>query len=165
MLIDAIAELKDDLTNNNFQLTIYGPNRDGALEVLQKKIQEKLLNDIVFLKDEVFENDKIDVLMNTDVFIMTSRFEGMPMGLIEALSYGIPSLVTKGTNLAKEIGIANAGWIAENNINSIKDALRNMAFQRNFIEKGRNAADLSRSFAWGHIAKKSSMIYKKMIEV
>lgn len=164
LLLDAIIDLKDDLTNNSFQLTIYGPNRDGALEVLKRKVQDNYLEDIVSFNEGVFGQEKIDTLLDSDVFIMTSRFEGMPMGLIEALSYGVPCLVTKGTNLADEIGRADAGWIAENSVLSIKDALRTIIFTRNFTEKGKNALSLSKMYSWNEIAKQSSSFYKKIIE-
>lgn len=163
LLLDAVAEMRDDLINNNFQLIIYGPNRDNALELLRKKVQEYYLEDIVFFKDGVFGQDKIDALLDSDVFVMTSRFEGLPMGLIEALSYGLPCLVTKGTNLAEEIEKNDAGWTAENNVESIKNAIRNLIFHRNFFKKGQNAACLAKSFAWDYIAKESSSIYRKII--
>ena len=60
------------------------------------------------------------------IFVLTSRFEGHPMGLIEALSYGLPSLVTTGTNMAKEIESNNAGWIAETEIESIVIAIKRL---------------------------------------
>lgn len=165
LLLNAIADLKDDLTNNNFQLTIYGPNRDGSLEVLQRKAQENHLEDLVLFKDGVFGQNKISVLMDSDVFIMTSRFEGMPMGLIEALSYGIPCLVTEGTNLAKDIKQFDAGWTAENTVESVENALRNLIISRNFFEKGRNAVELSKKFTWDCIAKQSNLIYRNLIGV
>lgn len=45
------------------------------------------------------------VLLQTDLFIQTSRHEGMPMGLLEALSIGVPCLVTVGTSLGHIIKI------------------------------------------------------------
>lgn len=164
LLLDAIADLKKDLEKDKFRLTIYGPNRNGALEVLQKKVQDCCLEKIVFFKEGVFGQEKIDVLLNTDLFVMTSRFEGMPMGLIEALSYGIPCLVTKGTNLATEINNAEAGWIAENNVESIKKAIVSLLSERNLLEKSHNAVGLSKSFAWECVAEQSNLIYKEMVE-
>ena len=163
LLLDAIIDLKDDLINNSFQLTIYGPNRDGALEFLKEKVQDDYLEDVVFFNEGVFGQEKVDALLNSDAFIMTSRFEGMPMGLIEALSYGIPCLVTRGTNLASEIEDADAGWIAENDIESIKNALRDLIFRRNLCKKGQNAALLAKKFAWDFIAKESNSIYSRLI--
>ena len=163
LLLNAIIDLKDDLINNSFQLTIYGPNRDGALEILKEKVRDNYLEDIVFFKEGVFGQNKADVLLDSDAFIMTSRFEGMPMGLIEALSYGIPCLATRGTNLANEIERADAGWIAENDVESIKNALRDLIFRRDLFKKGQNAIFLAKDFAWDYIAKESNLVYSKLI--
>lgn len=48
------------------------------------------------------------------------------MGLIEALSYGLPSVVTRGSNMLKEIKEADAGWVAEIDAISIAQALKKM---------------------------------------
>ena len=163
LLIDAIAELKDDLTNNNFQLTIYGPNRDEALTDLMCKVKMNYLENIVSFHEAVFNTRKAEVLLNTDVFIMTSRFEGHPMGLIEALSYGIPCVATRGTNMADEICDYDAGWTAENDKETIKQALRQMIFSRNCSQKGKNAHALAMNYSWETIAKKSHAEYKQLL--
>ena len=72
-------------------------------ETLITKIEESGLEKIVLIKDEVYGEDKEKVILESDFFILTSRFEGHPMALIEALSYGLPCLVTKGSNMSKEI--------------------------------------------------------------
>ena len=46
------------------------------------------------------------------------------MGLIEALSYGLPCLVTSGTNMADEIEKADAGWTADVSVEGIVRALK-----------------------------------------
>lgn len=51
------------------------------------------------------------------------------MGLIEALSYGLPSVVTRGSNMLKEIKEADAGWVAEIDAISIAQALKKMVIE------------------------------------
>ena len=50
------------------------------------------MGEVVKLNREIDEEEKRQILLDTDVFIQTSRFEGMPMGILEALSYGLPCL-------------------------------------------------------------------------
>ena len=46
---------------------------------------------------------KEQVLLDADVFIQTSRTEGLPTAVLEAMSYKIPVLITKGTGLYDDI--------------------------------------------------------------
>lgn len=86
------------------------------------------------------------------------------MGLIEALSYGIPTLVTEGTNMKLEIEESNAGWTATNDYGSIKLAFMNMLSDMNSFEiKGQNAYELSKSYDWERIAQISSRKYQDLI--
>ena len=66
---------------------------------------------VATIVDEIAGKAKEELLLNTDLFIMTSRLEGHPMGLIEALAYGVPCLVSRGTNMYDEVLSSNAGWV------------------------------------------------------
>ena len=68
------------------------------------------VGDLIEINGPVEEENKEEVLLNTDIFIQTSRSEALPMGPLEALSYGIPCLVSCGTGLAGLINRYDAGW-------------------------------------------------------
>ena len=86
------------------------------------------------------------------------------MGLVEALSYGVPCLVTKGTNMADDIKACDAGWIAENSSESISEAIHNMLNENDlFMKKSNHAYELAQKYSWLSIAEKSHMQLKKII--
>ena len=121
---------------------------------------------IISFHDGVFGQEKEDVLISADVFLMTSRFEGHPTGLLEALAYGLPCVVTTGSNMRKEVEEADAGWGADNSVAAIKDAILAMISQReSYISKGKNAYDLSLKYDWDALAKKAHDSYKKMLQL
>jgi glycosyltransferase involved in cell wall biosynthesis len=163
ILLESISDLKSKLIEKNFSLTIYGPSQADDLQFLKKMALKMKIDDIVHFENSVFGEEKKSVLLNTDVFIMTSRFEGLPMGLIEALAYRIPCVATKGTNLMKEIADFDAGWVADNNIDSVKTALLDMVSTKNLAEKGLNAYNLAKRYSWNSIAKKTHDEYEKII--
>lgn len=153
LLLDAMTELHQELLSARFHLNIYGPRRYDFYKI-KEEIEKRAIEDIVTLNDEVGGGAKKNVLMNTDLFVMTSRFEGHPMGLIEALAYGLPCLVTPGTNMLKEIQISDAGWTCEGNIKDIKHSLMKVLSQKSLFEiKGKNARKLSLNYDWDKIAK------------
>ena len=164
MLIKAIATLQDKLRTANFTLDIYGPERENAYATLKTLINQANVQDLITFKKPVFGEEKADVLKQADVFVMSSRFEGHPMGLIEALAYGLPCIATTGTNMRPEIEEYKAGWTADNTVESISAALEKMLQERDqFTQKGQNARTLAAQYDWDTIAQKSHQIYKEII--
>lgn len=154
ILLEAMSTAHKELLEAHFYLTIYGPRRYDYYKI-EKEIADRGISDIVAIHDEIGGQEKEDILLNTDVFIMTSRFEGHPMGLIEALSYGVPCMVTPGTNMAEQIGKADAGWVTEGTVVQIAESLRKIIKERTyFSDKGHNARNLSKDYDWNKLALK-----------
>ena len=152
LLLEAMEQLHTGLRKAHFFLNIYGPKRYDYYKI-EKEIIEKNLTDIVAIHDEVAGEDKEKVLLDSDLFIMTSRFEGHPMGLIEALAYGLPCLVTPGTNMIDEIAKENAGWVCEGNVSSISKILDKIMIEKDqFSMKGQNGRKLSKYYDWNRLA-------------
>ena len=166
LLIEACIEIKQQLIDNNVTITFYGSNQEGKLDELKKMITDNGMTAIISFHDGVFGQEKEDVLISADVFLMTSRFEGHPTGLLEALAYGLPCLVTTGSNMRKEVEAANAGWGADNSVEAIKNAMIAMILQRkSYINKGENAYNLSLKYDWDALAKKAHSIYKRLLNI
>lgn len=166
LMVRAIARKKDVLIKSGCTFEIYGPDQFGEGDKLRQLIQENGIADLVFLKTGVFAEEKKKVLLDSDVFIQTSRFEGMPMGILEALSYGIPVLITQGTTLGDLVERYNAGWVAETSVESIADALEKLVDERNGLaERSRGAIALVQdNFEWNKIAFDTIEKYKREVE-
>ena len=124
LLLDAVAAEADFLREHRAALIVCGPDREGAHSHLQTMIAERHIGDIVSLQDGVVGEEKERCLLDADIFIQTSRFEGMPMGILEAAGYGLPCLLTRGTAIGADLCGAGGGWLAENTAESIADTLR-----------------------------------------
>lgn len=154
LLLQACANVKEKLRNAHFALTLYGPDWDGSLEMLSSSIEEKGLSDFVKLGGEIKGSAKEECLSSSDLFIMTSRFEGMPMGLIEALAYGVPALVTPGTNMSDSIDKYDAGWCCGDSVDEITNGLLTVTEQLSLLSvKGNNARNLALKYNWNSIAE------------
>ena len=164
LLMQAIGNEQNALRAHGFRLSMYGPDQENSVAGLRAQIAEQGIEDLVSLQGAVFGEDKRRVLLQTDVFVMTSRFEGHPMGLIEALSYGLPCVATLGTNLSTEVAEYDAGWAADNTMESVCDAFRRMLKETSaFAEKGKNAVRLADVYAWERIAEESHKAYLDVI--
>ena len=72
--------------------------------------------------------------------------------------------MTKGTNLADVIEQYDAGWVADNNVRSVINAIKSMLQEVNQInQKSKNASDLAQNYSWTSIAEKSHETYAQLM--
>jgi glycosyltransferase involved in cell wall biosynthesis len=87
VLLNAIAQLPLDLPPVEFWLVGGGPRE----EELQQQAHQLGLKHVRFLGTRM---DIPEILAASDIFVLPSRFEGMPVSLLEAMSAGLACLVT-----------------------------------------------------------------------
>lgn len=165
ILLDAFKLLMNSPYKDKCELRIYGPDYQGRYAHVEQMIAERSLGELVTLNPAVFGSDKEKILLESDIFIQTSRFEGMPMGILEALSYGLPCLVTVGTTLGEIINKDNAGWVADTNAQSVFEQIICAINENDTLnEKSKNARKLiAQEFAWEKIAGETVEKYKEFI--
>jgi glycosyltransferase involved in cell wall biosynthesis len=79
----AVPVLKEKLS---WQLYIIG-NGDNGMSMLKDLVRKQgLENQIIFTG---FRNDINEIMQRSEIYILSSRFEGLPMVLLEALSQGM----------------------------------------------------------------------------
>lgn len=164
ILIEAVAKEKEFLRANNCRFHIYGPDIKGRFAHLQELIRKHNTEELVDLNYAVLGEAKEKLLLDADIFVQTSRFEGMPVGILEALSYGLPCLVTRGTVLGDIIKDADAGWMAETSVQSVAEKIVAAVKDREkYEEKSKNAIHLVRAnYDWKVLLKETTEKYKKL---
>lgn len=102
---------------------------------------------------------------NTDVYIQVSRTEAMGLSIAEALSYGVPALVTQTTTMGDIIQEYNAGWSCNANVNSIAETFEKTINERDlYLEKSKNAVKLAKeNYGWGKCVDKLVKDYNNLI--
>lgn len=165
MLIEACSQIKEVLVSERCLISIYGPDREKKLGSLRETVNKEGLADIIHFHDGVYGKEKEEILLSNDVFIIPSRFEGHPMALIEALSYGLPCIATTGSNMSKEIQTANAGWVAETDVEGLIDALLSMIKEKDTLTmKTHNCIDLAQQYSWDIIALSCHACYIDLLK-
>ena len=166
LMMDGVCKSASLMRKNDCTLDVYGPDIFGRRAHLETLIAERNIGDIVKLHDPVSKGEKEQILLASDVFLQTSRFEGMPMGILEALSYGVPCIVTEGTNLAKFVKDNDAGWGCATDSEEISNAINTAISQKDmFLEKSQNARKaVCNSFSWNHIAKTAVDEYTQLMK-
>jgi glycosyltransferase involved in cell wall biosynthesis len=123
IMIDAFELFESK--NSDVKLWIVGDSEERL--ILEKKVKAKFLfNKIIFFGSK-FGNEKEDVLQKMDVFIHSSRTEGLPVSVIEAASFGKPCIVTAATNIGDLLVEYKAGiCITSNSSIKLADAMHKM---------------------------------------
>ena len=165
LLVSAVKNLHGFFIEQKAAVSIYGPDFNGRFDHLKELISDADVGDIISLNHEISGKEKETVLLNTDVFIQTSRFEGMPLGILEALSYAIPCVATEGTTLAKTITEADAGWNAGETVDTIQAALvKCLSEKQRWREIGENGRQLAESrYSWDTIMNETVDQYKRLV--
>lgn len=165
ILTEAVSSMKFDLRRYNIKINLFGSDYNNGKKYINNKIEEKKIGDILCVNNAVFNEDKISVLENTDIFLSPSRFEGHPMAVVEAMAYGIPCIITKGTNMIEILHEYNAGWTAETNAKSLAETIRIAISDKPSIErKGGNAKKLAKeNYSWEALAAKTITHYNDLM--
>ncbi len=165
LLIEAVAECAEEFEENNCKVYIYGPDYKGRYAHLEQLISDNNVGKTVRLNREIIGSEKEQVLLDCDCFIQTSRFEGMPLGILEAMSYGLPCIVTEGTTLGEFVRNNDAGWACDTTADAIADAMRTAISQKEkFPDKSKNAIDgVKNNFDWNKIAERTINLYSGLI--
>jgi len=88
-LLEAFAILPDELGSHT-RLYMVGEGPERAM--LEAKRAALALDDRVILLGA--RDDVLDLLMAADAFVMSSKSEGLPMVLLEAMAAGVPCVAT-----------------------------------------------------------------------
>lgn len=160
-LFEAINQLGDKLIEHNVCFKIYGRHYDDRILKIAAAS-----NGLIEYHEPVFGTDKDNVMNSSDIFILTSRYEGMPMAVLEALAHGMPCLVTPQTNMGELINKNNAGWVCELNIEDIANTiLKSISDYKNTRDSlSQNALNAVTEFDWDKIAELSIKQYSNFIE-
>lgn len=123
ILLTAIKSNEVLLRQYGAKFEIYGPDYGGSHELLTRMIRKLSIEDLVQIDKEKIGNEKQKILLMADCFIQTSRTEGLPLGPLEALSYGVPCIVTSGCGLGKIINLYSAGYQSENTVDGVSKSI------------------------------------------
>jgi glycosyltransferase involved in cell wall biosynthesis len=105
-LIQALSLLKKN--NNSFILKIGGV---GETESLKELINQNNLSDNVKLLGWITDDNKEKELLQSSIFVLPSYYECMPISILEAMSFGIPTIATDVGGIPEQISDGIEGYL------------------------------------------------------
>lgn len=151
-LISALKMLDD--RGKTYSIRVYGNGNDKATKYL-KKSAASFKNIKLDIMGSLFGKEKDNILEQCGPMLLTSRYEGFPMTVLEAWSYGNPCIVTPGTNVWNETKKNGLGWGVNLDAQSIADgidyAMCDYAVRREeYIENCKQY--VKNNYSWNRIA-------------
>ena len=164
-LFEAIKLGQEELRKNNFKIVFYGRDSSNGLEYMKRFLENNNLQDLIEINEAIFGEEKEKALLDADVFIHTSRLEGHPTSVIEAIAYGIPVIVTPGTNVLEDVKNNKLGFTCEMDSKSILECLKNAFENRKEFKKiSENEINYAKkNFDWNVIAENINKEYFEII--
>ncbi len=95
------------------------------------------------------------MLSGASLLVLPSHQENFGLCVMEALSHSVPVLVSPHVNLAEEIALANAGWIATVDKDALATRLAEaLGDEEERARRGRAGKQLSQKYSWESAAKR-----------
>ena len=147
-LIKAVPDLLKKFPNIILRIIGSGKQKN----YYEQLIDQLNIRDFVNIKSPV--NDTKPYLLMSDIYFLLSEGEGFPLGLLEAMSCGLPSIVSNNPPF-DEIIDNNVGCrISMNEPESLIQAVTKLKDKEIRSHMGRNARDLvKKNYSWVNISK------------
>lgn len=152
LLIDGFASYCREGGQGALWLIGGGPDQ----QFLKKRIQAHGIEERVTFFGPQFDNDKFNLIHAMDVFVHTSRWEVMPLSILEAAGFLTPVLLSKATNLGTCVNQWDAGFVLnENTPEMICQTMLTIDQSLDTLPiKGQNARRMiEQEFSWEMISK------------
>ncbi|MDR1055977.1 MAG: glycosyltransferase [Prevotellaceae bacterium] len=160
ILIDAFA--KSDLKEKGATITIIGKGVER--NVLQQQISSAGLINNIFLVGVKSKKEIIEILKDSDVFILSSLAETFGVVCIEAMCLGLPVIATVCGGPEEFINEKNGILVPVNDVEALSSALVEMYNNINNYDRDAIANNCRARFSPHVIAEKLTTVFEDVIE-
>ncbi len=163
-VIKAFLELED--TNklpNNTKLVIVGSHANTKEYESYLRLMAKGRENVLFL-GERFGRELEELFSHAALFVQSSESEGMPIVLLEAMSYALPTLASD-IRVHREV-LSGVGMFFQNK--NVADLRNKMAFLLNAPEEGARLGieareRIRKEYSWEAVAEKTLAAYRSLL--
>jgi len=145
-----------------WRCALIGPEERGDLPRIEHEIGALGLTDRVTLCGPMHGGTLDAALASADLFALLSRWEGLPLALLEALACGTPALVSEEVEQLVPVADRGAGWaVPPGAVGPTLDAIaRNRV---DLQERARSAAHLADAYDWVAVADTYAQVYTSIV--
>ena len=160
-LINAISILKE---KGIFPIIDFVGDGDAKEEYIQLAKFKGVFEQTKFLS-YVPRKNMPKLYQNADIFILPSFNEGMSNALLEAMSCGLPVVVTNVGGTEELVNNSNGYVFTAGNINELVKILEELHFNKKSLKKlGQNSRKKAELFNWNNIANEYLNLFNNIVK-
>ena len=146
-----------------WHLAVVGPDYRGDEERLRQAISQLAGRERIHLLGPRRSEALAAAYAGSDVFTLLSRHEGMPMSLLEALSYGLPAVVSPEVEATVPVASAGAGWVT--GVEALGSLLATLGTPSQTSAASKRARGLAADYRWEAIGAQYARLYAEVAGV
>ena len=158
-LIEVINEHKNEF-EGKLMLHVGG---NSEVEVLQQMIHEWQLQGVVTFEGWLSGDAKCDALNKCDAFILPSYTEGVPISILEALSYGKYIISTNVGGIPGVVDEKSGVLLPPQNKDCLYEALKDVIEKKEYKNNVQYRIDKSASFMPENVSRQLESLYNEIL--
>ncbi len=149
--------------NKNIKFLIVGPD-EGMLSKVKELSKDE---ENILILEPIREKSKIaEMYQASDIYVMPSFREGLPLTLFEALASGLPIIASPVNGIPFEIKEPENGFFVNyGDINGLKEKIIFLLNNKKLSKEiSKNNIEKAKKYSWDLIADKTMSLYKEVIK-
>lgn len=131
-LLEVGAKLKGKI-DSKYKFMLAG---NGEVEKVKQKITNLNLNDLFIVPGWISEEEKLEeIYRKSIIYVLPSYFEGMPMSILEAMSYGLPVISTNVGSIAGVVQEENGIIVNPGDVENITKSILKLLNEPEKVEQ------------------------------
>ncbi len=159
LLVQAFSRIDSEA-----RLVIAGPDdEDGCAPKIRGLIDALQLGERVILTGPMYDGEKLQALVDTDVFVLPSRYESFGNAAAESVACGTPVLVTDRCGIAPLVD-ARAGLVVACEIEGLSEGMNRLLGDRSLLARlQEGCAGVAQNLSWEEPVALMETLYASLL--
>jgi len=160
LLLEAIAMLPPDSN----RVVLAGPDEaDGYKQYLEEMVMRLNLDGRVLFTGPLYGGDKLEALVDADVFVLPSQNENFGNAAAEATACGTPVIVTDRCGISPYVK-DQAGLVVPHDAEALRDALYRLLTDASLYQRFKAQGPMvAQSLSWDEPVAQMEAMYRELI--
>ncbi len=155
-----LAKGRDDA-----HLLIVGPDEGGYEKKVKGWLEDEGVQDKATFTGMLKGEEKLSAIAGSDIFVLPSYSENFGMVVVEAMSCGLPVVISDQVGICDDVESANAGVVVETDATQLAGALKRLLDAPGLCDEmgGRGRSLVARKYGWDQIADSMIKSFSEII--